>query len=237
MKAMLNKKRITAGQEAAWGRFCRQYGHIFPLIIYGIFYILCFAYLESKPMRNMHLIHMAVDDYIPFCEYFIIPYFLWFGYVAAAVVFFFFQDKGDYYRLCTFLFTGMTIFLAVSAIYPNGHLLRPVLAGREDTIFIRMVRFLYKADTATNLFPSIHVYNSLATHFAITNSSYFENKKWIRTGSLILCISIILSTVFLKQHSMFDVLTAFGLAAVMHFAVYRRAAVAYPQTAEARPRF
>ena len=237
MKAILSKIKSDINKDSAWGRFYQQYGHIFPLIIYGIFYILCFAYLESKPMRNMHMIHMAVDDYIPFCEYFIIPYFLWFAYVAAAVIFFFFQDKNDYYRLCTFLFTGMTVFLAVSAIYPNGHMLRPVLYGREDTIFIRMVRFLYAADTPTNLFPSIHVYNSLATHFAIINSSCFEQKKWIRTGSLILCISIILSTVFLKQHSMFDVLTAFGLAAIMHFAVYRRAAAVYPQTVEARPRF
>ncbi len=237
MKAILSKIKNDINKDSAWGRFYQQYGHIFPLIIYGIFYIVCFAYLESKPMRNMHMIHMAVDDYIPFCEYFIIPYFLWFAYVAAAVIFFFFQDKNDYYRLCTFLFTGMTVFLAVSAIYPNGHMLRPVLYGREDTIFIRMVRFLYAADTPTNLFPSIHVYNSLATHFAIINSSCFEQKKWIRTGSLILCISIILSTVFLKQHSMFDVLTAFGLAAIMHFAVYRRAAAVYPQTVEARPRF
>lgn len=237
MKAILSKIKSDINKDSAWGRFYQQYGHIFPLIIYGIFYIVCFAYLESKPMRNMHMIHMAVDDYIPFCEYFIIPYFLWFAYVAAAVVFFFFRDKNDYYRLCTFLFTGMTVFLAVSAIYPNGHMLRPALYGSEDTIFIRMVKFLYAADTPTNLFPSIHVYNSLATHFAIINSSYFEQKKWIRTGSLVLCTSIILSTVFLKQHSMFDVITAFCLAAVMYCAVYKRSAVVYPQTADIHPRF
>ncbi len=43
---------------------------------------------------------------------------------------------------------------------------------------------------------------------------------------MILCASIILSTTFLKQHSMFDVLTAFGMAAVMYVLVYRRDLIA-----------
>lgn len=53
---------------------------------------------------------MAIDDSIPFIEYFVIPYFLWFGYVAAAVAYFFFKNKHDFYRLCGFLAAGMTIF-------------------------------------------------------------------------------------------------------------------------------
>ena len=45
--------------------------------------------------------------------------------------------------------------------------------------------------------------------------------KIIHFGSLFLCISIILSTVFIKQHSLFDVLTAFVMAAVMYYVVYQ----------------
>lgn len=236
MKEKLKIRRKAVEKETAWSRFCERYDHIFPLIIYGIFYILCFAHLETRTVRTLHLIHMAIDDYIPFCEYFIIPYFLWFAYVSAAVVFFMVKDKNDYYRLCTFLFTGMTVFLVISTVYPNGHLLRPVLSGGKDTVFIRMVRLLYAADTPTNLFPSIHVYNSLATHFAIVNSACLEHRKRIHAGSLILCISIILSTVFLKQHSMFDVITAFCLAIVMYCAVYKRASATCPQTADAHSR-
>lgn len=37
---------------------------------------------------------------------------------------------------------------------------------------------------------------------------------------MILCVSIILSTMFIKQHSMFDVLMAFIMGAVMYAAVY-----------------
>ena len=197
-----------------------QYRHGIPLILYGIIYISWFANLEKTVTRGYHVIHMAVDDYIPFLEGFIIPYVLWFFYVAAVVMFFFFKNKTDYYRACTFLFTGMTVFLIVSTLWPNGHHLRPAVLPR-DNIFSDMVSMLWKADTPTNLWPSIHVYNSLGAHFAIIRSREFENKRGLRLCSLILCCSIILSTVFLKQHSMFDVLTAFAMAAVMYLVVYR----------------
>ena len=39
-------------------------------------------------------------------------------------------------------------------------------------------------------------------------------------GSLILCVSIVLSTMFIKQHSVFDVLTALVLAGIMYTLVY-----------------
>ena len=66
------------------------------------------------------------------------------------------------------------------------------------------------------------MYNSLGAHFAIMNCTELQNKKGIRFGSLVLAISIILSTMFLKQHSVFDVLTAFAMAAIMYAIVYGR---------------
>lgn len=200
--------------------FYLKYKHGIPLILYGIIYLSWFAHLEKTVTKGYHVIHMAVDDYIPFLEVFIIPYLLWFVYVAAVVLFFFFKNKTDYYRICIFLFTGMTIFLIVSTLWPNGHHLRPAVLPR-DNIFTHMVELLWQTDTSTNLWPSIHVYNSLGAHFAIIRSKEFENKRGLRLCSLLLCCSIIMSTVFLKQHSMFDVLTAFAMAAVMYLVVYR----------------
>lgn len=198
----------------------KEYKHAIPLIIYGIIYLSWFGWLEQKVTKHYHVIHMEIDDRIPFCEVFIIPYFLWFAYVAAVVVFFFFKNKNDYYKTCIFLFTGMTIFLTISTLWPNGHHLRPIVMPR-DNIFTYLVETLYSIDTATNLWPSIHVYNSIGAHLAIAHSKEFENKKWIRSISFVLAASIILSTVFLKQHSVFDVLTAFILATVMYLLVYR----------------
>lgn len=201
--------------------FYTKYKHAIPALLYLAIYLIWFFLLERRTQHGYEVIHMAADDYIPFCEYFVIPYFLWFAYVTAEVIYFFFQSKEDYKRTCIFLFTGMTIFLIVSTLWPNGHHLRPSSFER-DNLFTQLVGFLYSIDTPTNLWPSIHVYNSLGAHFAISRSQLFRQRRGIRIGSLVLCVSIILSTMFLKQHSVFDVLTAFVMAAVMYTLVYRR---------------
>ena len=55
----------------------------------------------------------------------------------------------------------------------------------------------------------------------LAESARLEKKKGIRACSLVLCISIIMSTMLIKQHSVFDVTTAFIMAAVMYGVVYR----------------
>ena len=200
-------------------KFYERYKHAIPLFIYAIIYLSWFGYLEKTVKRPANLIHMNLDDKIPFCEVFIVPYLLWFVYISAVVLYFFFKDKQDYYRACTFLFTGVTVFLVVSTLWPHGHHLRPAVMPR-DNIFSTMVAMLYKTDTPTNLWPSIHVYNSLGAHFAVFRNEKLHRKPVVHIGSLVLCVSIILSTMFLKQHSVFDVLTAFIMAAVMYIVVY-----------------
>ena len=198
----------------------QKYRHALPLIIYGIIYLAWFGHLERTVTNHYRIIHVAFDDYIPFCEVFVIPYLLWFAYVAVVVMYFFFRDKDDYFRTCTFLFTGMTIFLLISTLWPNGHHLRPYTMPR-DNVFTHLVAMLYKADTPTNLWPSIHVYNSLGCHIAVMKSQSLKKYKGIRIGYFILCTSIIMSTVLIKQHSLFDVTTAFIRAGIMYGLVYR----------------
>lgn len=200
--------------------FYYKYNHIIPLLIYGTIYMTWFTYLEKTVTKNYTVIHTALDDYIPFCEIFVVPYYLWFAYIALAVTYFFFKDREEYYKLCIFLATGMTLFLIVSTVMPNGLHLRLQTMPR-DNIFTRMVAAMWRTDTPTNVWPSIHVYNSLGAHFAIAKSKHFKNKKWVRVSSAILATSIILSTMFIKQHSLFDVLTACILGAIMFHVVYK----------------
>ncbi len=195
-----------------------QYKHGL-LLLYFFLYFPWFSYLEKTVTTHFHVIHVALDDYIPFCEYFIIPYLAWFGYVAFGVCYFFFKNKEEYYRLCTTLFTGMTIFLIVSTLYPNGHYLRPTYFDHNN-ICIQLVKWLYSTDTPTNLFPSIHVYNSICVNAAIWHSEDFKKHKAVRYGSAVLMVLIILSTMFLKQHSVFDVVTGTVLAVSLYSVVY-----------------
>lgn len=198
--------------------YLKKNKHFF-LLLYAFIYIPWFCYLEKTVTTKFHIIHMTLDEYIPFCEYFIIPYYLWFIYMGAAIIFIAFTDGPACRKMGLFLITGMTVFLFISTVYPNGHLLRPHEFAR-DNIFVDMVKHLYATDTPTNLFPSIHVYNSLGVHFALTHCDRLKEKKWLKIASFILMTSIILSTMFLKQHSTFDVLTAFGLAAFMYSVCY-----------------
>ena len=74
-------------------RLYQKYGHCIPLLIYMVIYLAWFSWLEKTNTKNFQVIHVAADDYIPFCEVFIVPYLLWFAYVAAVVVFLFFKNK------------------------------------------------------------------------------------------------------------------------------------------------
>ena len=105
--------------------FFQKYKHAWVLL-YAFLYLPWFFWLESRANLPYHVIHVWLDDKIPFVEYFIVPYLLWFVYVAAVFLYLFFKGtKQEFYRYCAFLFTGMTLFLVISTLYPNGHLLRP----------------------------------------------------------------------------------------------------------------
>ena len=177
-----------------------------------VVYMICFTWLENRTGVPIHLLEIRADDYIPFCEYFIIPYFMWFGYIAVTVVYFtLFQDnKQDWWRLVLTLGFGMTLFIVVSFVFPNGHTLREYSFPREN-IFTKMVRMLYKADTSTNIMPSIHVFNSVACCVAILRSDSLKSRRVLRTGAVVLTVLIIASTMVLKQHTILDVIVALFL--------------------------
>lgn len=159
----------------------KKYKHFLPVVVYGIFYLKCFQYLETHITKGYHLIHTPFDDMIPFCEFFVIPYFMWFGYIAWSVLYFGFCNKNrrEYYQLIINLGIGMTAFLVISYLYPNGQNLRPTVFPREN-IFTDLVRGLYLTDTPTNVFPSIHVYNSVAVAVAVEHSEQLKNRPVFR---------------------------------------------------------
>ena len=190
--------------------FLYKYRHAW-LLSYAFIYLPWFMFLERTVTRDYHIMHASLDDLIPFNEYFIVPYFLWFVYVAGTLIFFLFRSKEDYYKMCAFLFSGMTLSLIICTFFHNGTDFRPVIDP-------------YKTDTNTNVFPSIHVYNSVGTHIAISRSRFLSKHKIIKLCSFLLTASICLATMFLKQHSIIDVCGAFLMAYAIHYLVYGYAA-------------
>ena len=196
----------------------KKYKHAW-VFLYILIYMPWFLYLEKHVTTHYHVIQTTFDEYIPFVEYFIIPYLLWFVFIAAVMLYFFFTDVPGFYRMANLMFTGMTIFLIISTLFPNGQNLRPMVFER-DNIFVDMVRMLYRADTCTNVFPSLHVFNSLSACIAIYESAELRKHRAVSTGAYILAGLIILATMFLKQHSVLDVMAAFVMAYVLYQFVY-----------------
>ena len=113
----------------------------------------------------------------------------------------------------------MTMALLFYAIVPNGLALRPRYVPGND-IFAKAVQSLYRTDTPMNVCPSIHVFNSVTLMLAYYRTRCFDapRLRWMRPAAAVLCVSIALSTMLLKQHSVIDVvfgmLLAFALDAI-----------------------
>lgn len=189
------------------------------LLIYLALYLLCFYYLE-KTVTNYNIIHLKIDDYIPFCEFFIVPYLLWFPFLIIATLYFYIKCRPGFTNLVAFFMIGTTVFLIVSFIYPNGQDLRPLIFER-DNVFVDLVKYLYSTDTPANILPSVHVLNTLGVQIAILTDDELKKKKWVTASSVTLSVLIIMSTVLLKQHSVLDVISAVVLSIAMYMLLYK----------------
>lgn len=191
------------------------------ILSYFFIYLVWFTYLERTVTTRFNVVYSKLDDHIPFAEVFILPYFIWFAYIIITVAYFLITSKTDFYKCCANLFIGMTICLLIYTIWPNGHYLRVDLAslGRSN-VFITLLSKIYSIDTATNVFPSIHVFNSVAAYISIYKCDRLRNIKWLQWSAFILTVLICMSTVYLKQHSILDIFGALALNVIMYVVVY-----------------
>ena len=184
------------------------------MALYTVFYLTAFHWLEVNVTVPAIWVHCQLDDVIPFCKYAIVPYFAWFAWIPFTLFYLLLRgDRSDFWRVCLCLFAGMTIALSCYVLLPTGLALRPYRVYGND-IFAQAVRLLYATDTPTSVCPSIHVFNSVTLMLAYYRSRIFEEprRRWMRPASAVLCLSIIASTVLLKQHSCIDVVMGILLA-------------------------
>lgn len=202
-------------------KFFIKYSHAWTLLYFFV-YMAWFMWLEKTitPDSQYTNIHVAIDDMIPFVEWFIVPYLMWFIYIVVVVAFVLFTSREEYYKASAYLFVGMSICLLICTIWPNGQDLR-VEEFTNENIFTKLMAFVYHADTNTNVFPSIHTYNSVCAVVILCKSHKLKNVKWIKIVAGVLSTLIILSTMFLKQHSIVDALGGLALAAIMYIPVYK----------------
>lgn len=196
-----------------------EFKHVKLLLFWPIFG-LAFMFLERVVNTDYNAVYCRLDDLIPFCEYFVIPYYFWFVFLIGIQVYSFFFDIPAFKNYIEFTIITYTLTLLIYMIYPTSQELRPVDFER-DNIFTTIVSMLYNFDTNTNVCPSMHVIGSFAVYFTARKSKLFSAKPW-RIVFFLTALLISISTVFLKQHSVVDIFYALIVCAVAYPFVFMK---------------
>ena len=190
------------------------------LIFAGILLAYIFYLISVHIPMERHLIHVPLDDQIPFCELFVLPYIWWYGFISGPLIWFFLKSRQDFLDLGIYLLAGMWFCSAFFLIYPTYIDFQPQTLPREN-LFSFLVELLYRADEPANVFPSIHCFESTAICIAIWKSKLWGGYRKPRIVGLASAIFICLSTMFIKQHSAADVAAGVLLPLILYFTVYK----------------
>lgn len=203
-------------------RFLKKYPHSLWILCF-VGYIAYFFFAESlvAPPDRLHIMYHPIDDAIPFCEYFVVFYYIWFPFLAIPALHMLFRDGAAFRRYVWFVAFGFTLIVTFCILYPNAQELRPDLAtiGREN-VFTKMIGAIYSADTNTNVCPSMHVVGSFGVLFGILDCKALRKTVWTPICGGILTVLISASAVLCKQHSIVDIFWGVIASAVLWVLVY-----------------
>ena len=189
-------------------------------MLYIPVYVLAFFAVERLvPTTGYWVSYIPWDDLIPFCEYFVVFYCMWYPLLIGTALYLFLRDDRSFRLYAWFLIVAFTGTLLFCLLFPNGQDLRPLVMPR-DNFFSRWVAALYSIDTSTNVFPSVHVVGSVGAAGAVWNCYSLREHRRLRYGTVILAVLICLSTLFIKQHTLLDVIGGAALSLAVGVVIY-----------------
>ncbi len=191
-----------------------KYRHILLLAYWPVFGFLFWFAERVYPVKQYIVVYSWVDSLIPFCELFVFPYVLWYFYLIGIHVYTFFNDVGAFRKLMKYIIFTYSVTLIIYFIFPTCQMLRPV-AFERDNILTQFMSAFYAFDTNTNVCPSLHVIGSMAVMHTAWNTKGLDSRK-SKTIFAITTFLISISTVFLKQHSVIDVLVALPICIIAY---------------------
>ena len=204
--------------------FGKTYRHLLLLLywpIYGVF----FWFVEKHYYKffdklgiEFHEMYLPIDDMIPFNELFVIPYVFWFLYIVLSIAYTLFYDVDMFKKMSYFIMITYTCALISYYTYPTVQCLRPESFAR-DNFLVDFMKDFYAYDTNTNVCPSVHVFGSISSTIAFVCTKRLN--LCIKISAHIMNVLIILSTLFLKQHSVIDAVVALVISAVAYVIVFR----------------
>ena len=197
-----------------------KFAHV-KLLFYWLFYGAMFFFVERiSTNRDWNIMYCSLDDYIPFCEVFLIPYLFWFVFLVGMILYTFFFEVPAFKKLMWYIIVTYTFTIIIYLIYPTAQELRPEVFPR-DNVFTRFLEWFYTFDTNTNVNPSLHVIGSFAVMYAGWHSERFSSRGW-KAAFTVTALLISISTVFVKQHSIIDVISGVLVCMFFYPFVYKR---------------
>ena len=195
-----------------------QFSHLKLLFGWVLYFAAYFLTEYLIPVENCHVIHCGLDDIIPFCEWFIIPYVLWYPLIIFSLGYFALYNVDSFKKLQTFIMITQLVATIIYIVYPNCQNLRPTEFTR-DNILTDYIGFLYAFDTNTGVCPSLHCAYSIGIA-----SVWLKEKdvSWAWKGFIVIFVILIcLSTMFIKQHSAVDFFAALPVCLLAEILVFK----------------
>jgi membrane-associated phospholipid phosphatase len=180
---------------------------VFSIPILNVFY-----QVLNGHNREVHTLITKFDAAVPFIDYFIVPYSLWYPFIISSLIYLCFRARERYFKTIIAIDIGL-ICCYIAYIVFQTTVPRPELVG--DSIFIKLVRITYALDEPYNCFPSIHV----LTSYLVMKGFYKGNIKntIYKTFVYIMGSTIIVSTLFVKQHVVADIFGAILLVEIIDY--------------------
>ncbi len=182
-----------------------RFSHLKLLGGWLIYFALYFLTENLIPAESCTPVHMWLDDVIPFCEWFLIPYVFWYGLIVFSLGYFALYHIDRFRQLSKYIFTTQMVAMAIYILFPSRQDLRPEVLPR-DNFLTDCIALLYSMDTNTGVCPSLHVAYSLgiASVWLKEKSAHWAWKAFVVVAVILIC----LSTMFIKQHSAVDFFAA-----------------------------
>ena len=193
------------------------YSHLLLLLGWVGYFALYLLTENFIPATECAVVHSRVDDLIPFCEVFVIPYVFWYVLIVLSLLYFALYNVQGFRQLQTYIIVTQVVAMVIYILFPNRQDLRPEMFPR-DNFLTDCVQLLYSIDTSTNVCPSLHVAYSLGIA-----SVWLKEKPVSRGWKAFIVVAVVLiclSTMFIKQHSFCDVLAALPVCALAEYIAF-----------------
>ena len=194
-----------------------RFAHVKLWLTWAVYFCLFFLTENLIPAEKCHPVHCFLDDIIPFNEYFLIFYCGWYVLVVGSLLYYFFYDVQRFRELDLYIFTTQMAAMACYIFWPSRQDLRPEVFPREN-VFTWIMGLIYTFDTNTGVCPSLHVAYSLAIVSVMVKDD--QLKKPFKVLVTCFCLMVCLSTAFVKQHSVVDIIAALPVVLLGEVLIY-----------------